>query len=225
MLSRSHPMPSLLASLFSDGAVVVESDVCLVDGQLAPEELAHVRNAVDLRRAQFGTGRLCSRQALAGLGLPAVPIPVGPGRMPCWPSGAVGSITHTSTYCAAVVRRSPPWRSVGVDAEEIRPLEPGMVDIIATEAERRWLDALPPEARDAHALLLFGAKEAYYKLQYPLTARFLEFHEVEIVPNLAAGTFDAHALTPTSPDLVSMGGRFAFADGKVLCGIELPYPS
>jgi 4'-phosphopantetheinyl transferase EntD len=217
-------VPSLLASLFSDDAIVVEGDVHLVDDQLAPEELAYVRNAVALRRAQFGTGRLLARRALASLGLPAVPIPVGTGGMPCWPTGAVGSITHTSTYCAAVVRRNPSWRSVGVDAEEIRPLEPGVVDLIATEAERRWLDGLAADARDAHALLLFGAKEAYYKLQYPLTARFLEFHEVEIETNLATGTFLAHARAATSPDLVTVGGHFVFADGKILCGIELRCP-
>lgn len=214
-------MRKLFATIFSEGTLVCEGDVRLVDDQLMPEELDCVRNAAESRRAQFGTGRLCARQALARLGLPDAPLTVAPGGSPRWPDGVVGSITHTSSYCAVVVKPSPPWRSVGLDAEELRRLEPGVVELITTDDERRWLASLPPSAHDDYALLLFSAKEAYFKLQYPLTGRFLDFPEVQIDANLLAGSFQAIARVEMPSSLASVSGRFAMADGRVLCGVEL----
>jgi 4'-phosphopantetheinyl transferase EntD len=193
-----------------------------VDDHLMPEELDCVRNAVETRRAQFGTGRLCARRALSLLGIDSTaPLTVAPGGLPRWPEGVVGSITHTSSYCAVVVKRRPPWLSVGLDAEDLRSLDCGVLDLIATESEQRWLDSLPTRSRDGSAVLLFSAKEAFFKLQYPLTKRFLEFRDVEIVADPAAGTFRAIPRLPMTPALFGLSGRFTMAAGKVLCGIEL----
>jgi 4'-phosphopantetheinyl transferase EntD len=218
---RGLRVHSLFESLFSDGTIVVEGEVHQADHQLFPEELACVRHAVERRRAQFATGRVCARRALAMLGLPETPIIVGPGGAPRWPSGVVGSITHTALYCAAVVKPSPPWRAVGLDAEELAPLGAAIENAVSTEAERRWLSGFSGQERDTHVLLLFSAKEAYYKLQHPLTNRFLDFSEVEIEADLHAGTFRVweHASIPN--ELGPLTGRFTFAAGKVLCGLEL----
>jgi len=215
------PLPNLFSPLFSADTVVVESAVHLVDDQLMPEELGCIRQAVERRRAQFGTGRLCARRALALLGLPVVPITVGPGGAPLWPAGAVGSITHTSTYCAVAVKPTPPWRSVGLDAEDLRPIDPSIVPSVLTDSERLWLEDLHSDARDVHALLVFSAKEAYYKLQYPLTGRFLDFHDVEIEVDQKGDAFRVRTRADVPAVLASIEGRFAFAEGKILCGIEL----
>ena len=214
-------MNSLFASIFSEGTIVCEAEVRVVDDQLMPEELDCVRNAGSSRRAQFGTGRLCARQALGRLGLADAPLTMAPGGLPRWPHGVVGSITHTASYCAVVVMPSPPWRSVGLDAEELRRLEPGVVELITTDGERQWLADLPPGAHDDNALLLFSAKEAYFKLQYPLTGRFLDFPEVQIHADPLAGTFQAIARVEMPSSLANVSGRFAMAEGKVLCGMQL----
>jgi 4'-phosphopantetheinyl transferase EntD len=214
-------MHSLFAPLFSSDAIVFERGVELVDDRLFPEELACVRNAVEARRAQFGSGRLCARQALAQLGFEERPLTVAQGGSPAWPSGAVGSITHTSTYCAAVVKPCPPWRGVGLDAENVRALDADIVRAITTDTERLWLSGLAHEDRAQAGVLVFSAKEAYYKLQYPLTRRFLDFADVEIAASPTSGTFRVQARTETLPELALVEGRFTIANGMVLCGIEL----
>lgn len=214
-------MSTLFAAIFSEGTIVCESEVRPVDDQLMPEELDCVRNAVQSRRAQFATGRMCARRALELLRVPAVPLVMAAGGAPRWPGGVVGSITHTSTYCAVVVKPSPPWRSVGLDAEDLRQLDSGVVELITTRAERQWLETLSTSTRNDHALLLFSAKEAYFKLQYPMTNRFLDFSEVEIEADLAARSFRVIARVDMPPSLASVAGRFAMAEHKVLCGIEL----
>lgn len=214
-------MNSLVTPLFSEGTIVAESEVRPVDDQLMPEELACVRSAVDRRRSQFATGRLCAHLALERLGVPRAPLTVGKGGAPAWPQGVVGTISHTSSYCAAVVKSSPPWRSVGLDIEDLRPMDKGVLEAISTRTERRWLEATSDDVHHACAVLLFSAKEAFYKLQYPLTGRFLDFPEVEIEADLASGIFRAHPPAGLPHELTRIEGRFVFAAGKVLCGIEL----
>jgi 4'-phosphopantetheinyl transferase EntD len=212
---------SLFAPLLSRDTVIVESQVSLVDDQLWPEELACVQRAVSKRRAEFGTGRLCARRALAQLGLPSRPLLTGLAGAPQWPDGTIGSITHTAEYCAAVVKRSPPWRGVGIDAEDVRILEEDVIRAISTERERLWLAGLAPEIRHAHAVLLFSAKEAFYKLQRPLTGLFLDFPEVEIEIDSRSDHFRASTRARVPKELADICGRFRFAGGRVLCALEL----
>jgi 4'-phosphopantetheinyl transferase EntD len=216
-------MGSLIAPLFSADAIAVEGSVSLVDDQILPEEWEYIQGAAPKRRAEFGTARVFARRALAALGVAPEPLLPGVDRAPLWPSGITGSVTHTSDYCAVVARRSPPCRSVGLDAEEVRPLDDFIVRLVSTPTERRWLSGRPGQARDVLTLLLFSAKEAYYKLQYRITGRMLDFQDVEVDIRLAAGSFEARtAAEGVPPDLTSVTGRFRYAAGKVLCGVELP---
>jgi 4'-phosphopantetheinyl transferase EntD len=214
-------MDGLFAPLLSPDTVVIERPVALVDDALDPQERACIQHAVASRRAQFGTGRLCARRALARLGLPTGPLAIGTGGIPIWPDGCAGSITHTADYCAVAVKLAPPWRSVGVDAEVLCAVDTGILEAVTSEVERRWLRELPSTDRDRYTLLVFSAKEAYYKLQYPLTKRFLDFADVEIVVDIARGTFLAQARVAVARELSVIEGRFAFSDGKVLSALEL----
>jgi 4'-phosphopantetheinyl transferase EntD len=121
-----------------------------------------------------------------------------------------------------VVGASPPLRSIGLDVEVVRPLEPGVAGMILTERERDWLGAQPPLAHEALLVTLFCAKEAFYKCQHPLTAKFLDFQDVEVDLRVADGTFDALVVRGTVPAGASRtAGRVAYEDGRVYCGVEL----
>jgi 4'-phosphopantetheinyl transferase EntD len=215
-------MTLVIASLFRPEAVVLEAAVALVDGQLLPDEWAFIKAAAPKRRAEFGTARILARRALARMGFPAVPLVPGPDRAPVWPAGVVGSITHTNEYCAVVLDRSPPAISVGVDVESLTNRDDGMLARLLTPAERTWLELQPSRARDALAMLFFSAKEAYYKCQYPVSARLLDFLDVEIEVDLGAKHFRAQAFAPGLPDhIATLEGRFVFGTNTVMCGVEL----
>lgn len=214
-------MSTCLSAIPCEGTIVCESEVQEVDNQSMPEEIACIRGAARPRRAQFGTGRLCARRALSLLGIPSTPLTVRPAGSVRWPPGVVGSITHTSSDCAVVIKSSPPWRLVGLDAEQLQPLEFGVAELITTETERRWLASFPHGARDDRPILLFSAKEAYSKAQCPITGRFLEFREVEIDTDLGTSSFRAVARVDVPAELASMCGCFAILDGKAFCDIEV----
>ncbi|MDJ0380475.1 4'-phosphopantetheinyl transferase superfamily protein [Streptomyces sp. G-G2] len=177
----------MIAELFADPP----------DIHLYPEEADMVKRAVDKRRREFATVRLCARTALAGLGIPPGPILHGPEGAPAWPEGVAGSMTHCPGYRAAAVARTAAVASVGIDAEPNSALPRGIERMVASPGERRALDRLtlshPGVAWDR---LLFSAKESTYKACFPLMGRLMDFSDCTITPDPESGTFSSSLHVP-----------------------------
>jgi 4'-phosphopantetheinyl transferase EntD len=204
-----------LAGLIPASCIVEEAVPQLYDAELFPEERASIAKAVDKRRAEFGTARVCARRALARLGYAPMPLVPNKDRSPVWPAGVVGSITHTRGYCAVVVAPDSAFISLGVDAEQDKTLTPDMIEMICTPHERTHLF-------ERDAVVYFAAKEAFYKCQYPLTQQFLGFQDVELDLDLTSGTFGARIIKPELDKpvwLAQLRGRFLREHGLVLCSM------
>jgi 4'-phosphopantetheinyl transferase EntD len=78
-----------------------------------------------------------------------------------------------------------------LDLEPWVPLDEALWPSILTQREGIRIRESDPAERGLHALAIFCAKEAAYKCQYPLTRMFLEFEDVEIGLDVAAGSFTA----------------------------------
>jgi 4'-phosphopantetheinyl transferase EntD len=191
------------------------------DGLLFPEEEAVIRRAVDKRRREFTTVRVCARRALEDLGLPPAPILPGERGAPQWPYGVVGSMTHCDGYRAAVVAWDTRVPVIGIDAEPHAPLPGGVLDTVALAGELRRLEQLSRSAPTVHwDRLLFSAKECVYKAWFPVTRRWLGFEEADIVLR-RDGTFAARLLAtgatiPEGGPLTGFTGRWLIADGLVV---------
>src|SRR5579863_5143627 len=135
---------------------------------LLPEEAACLGRAVPKRVQEFAAGRLCARRALAEFGVTDFPVRVASDRQPLWPEFLVGSITHTDGYCAAVVAERRRLSAIGVDCEVMGRVTRELWPSIFGPEESRWLNSLAQSERVAAVTLLFAAKEAFYKCQYPL---------------------------------------------------------
>lgn len=220
-------MDALLAALFD---VPVHTSTVRAGAPLDP--LAPAEEALvgprwsPKRRQEFTAGRHCARRALAALDGDA---PLGwPGLLraeggaPCWPPGVVGSITHTgrdqSLFAACAVTRSA--RGLGIDAEIDAPLDAELRPRVLTTREAAALDAATSDEneRGRRALLVFSAKEAFYKCQSPLTDTFLGFQDVEAELDLATGQIRVRLLVDAGPlpAGTKAEGRFARAEGLVL---------
>lgn len=199
--------------------VVVRARRTDADGPLALAEQDAVARAVDSRRAEFTTGRVLAREALAALGVPADAVPVGERRAPVWPPGVVGSITHCAGLRAAAVARAGEVHSLGIDAERHRPLPDGVLDAVSDAGERERLAGLP--AGVCWDALLFSAKESVYKTWFPLTGRWLGFEDAVLTP-APDGTFvaDLRLGDPALPP--RLHGRWAVSDEHVVTAIALP---
>src|SRR5208282_5779110 len=97
---RSSPEFKRFQGLLPPGIVVVEMHSAGDTAALLPEEAAYLGRSVPKRAQEFAAGRVCARRALAELGVVDFPLRVGEDREPLWPEGTVGSITHTTGFCA-----------------------------------------------------------------------------------------------------------------------------
>ena len=170
----------LLCELFPQGALTAELRGGGDPGALYPEEARYLQRAVRKRAEEFAAGRLCARLLLREFGIQNFPIEVGAHRQPLWPDSLVASITHTTGFCAAVAAPKNCLRSVGIDTEIAGSVKTELWRGICTPSETAWLRTLPKPEQLAAATLMFSAKEAFYKSQFPLTHERLGFHDVSV---------------------------------------------
>jgi 4'-phosphopantetheinyl transferase EntD len=189
-------------------------------GVLFPEEEALIGRAVDKRRREFTTARVCARAAMAALGLPPAPVLPGQRGMPGWPEGVVGSMTHCAGYRAAALAHRRDMLTIGIDAEVHEALPAGVLDLVSLPAERARLRQLSAdEPGVCWDRLLFSVKESVYKAWFPLTRTWLDFEQADVTLG-PSGQFTATLLVPAP--VPGFAGRWLVRDGLVLTAIAVP---
>ncbi|WP_439587272.1 4'-phosphopantetheinyl transferase family protein [Hydrogenophaga sp.] len=170
----------LQSRLGASGVAVVCTGVDGDPAGLWPEEQIAVAHAIPRRQREFAAGRHAARTAMRRLDRPARAIPSHPDRSPCWPEDLIGSISHTTDVCIAVVGTRDRWTSIGIDIESKPGVDEFMWDIICTPDERQQIRAQRPSTRALLATRVFVAKEAFYKWHYPQRRTLLEFQDVSV---------------------------------------------
>jgi 4'-phosphopantetheinyl transferase EntD len=127
------------------------------------EEGQHMANAVLARRNEFISGRRCARMALAHIGQVSCALPKDADGLPIWPAATMGSITHSRGLCCAVAAPADKMMYLGVDLEKTNRLSARAMERVVHP-----LEAATVAEDQALGSLLFSAKEAFYKAQYPV---------------------------------------------------------
>jgi 4'-phosphopantetheinyl transferase EntD len=198
------------------------------DPEPFPEEASIVARAVDKRRREFVTARLCARAGLRRLGLPPAPILPGERGAPGWPVGVVGSMTHCAGYRAAAVARATDVATLGIDAEVNDVLPDGVLDMVARPEDHIGLRRLPRTAAPVcWDRLLFSAKESVYKAWFPVARRWLGFEQAVVTIDPVARTFTARLLVADPPPLLGrpltgFTGRWLARDSLLLTSVVVP---
>jgi 4'-phosphopantetheinyl transferase EntD len=116
---------------------------------------------------------------------------------------------------------------VGIDAEPNEPVPDGVLEEVALDGERVWVEELGTRRPDVcWDRLLFSVKESVYKAWYPLTGLWLGFEQAIVEVDPDAGTFRAQLLVP-GPSVGGMTlseflGRWLVGRGLILTAIALP---
>lgn len=224
-----RPSPRLKA-LFPAGTALAEMRGPGNLAALAPEEAEPLKAAVPKRIGEFAAGRLCAKYALAELGVLHFPLRVAPDRQPVWPETLVGSITHTAGLCLAVVAAKTQLAAIGVDSEVVGQVSPEIWDTICGAAETDWLHSLSESERPAAVTLIFSAKEAFYKCQYPLVGEWLDFEDLRVEVLNWGGEQSDFAVMPTRPLAVARHvswpviGRYLFHEEYVTTAVAIEQP-
>ena len=165
-MPKPTPVDQLQSALQGILPVAVGGGVDLAAAEAEPfqyvEEGQHLGSAVVARRNEFICGRRCARAALAQIEHAPVALPVDESGLPIWPTGYVGSISHSRGLCCAVAAAEDEVIALGLDIEKTTRLSPRAMARIVHPLEADCVG-------DSQALgsLLFSAKEAFYKAQFP----------------------------------------------------------
>jgi 4'-phosphopantetheinyl transferase EntD len=138
---------------------------------------------------------------------------------PCWPAGWTGSISHTESHTLAVVARRSDALSLGIDVEPERAVSSEFARRVCSERELERIRQLG--AVEELALVVFSAKEALHKLQFPLTREASGLRRIEVLlePDRFSGTFQRDMLPFASGFTVN--GRWRRHHGFVLSAVWL----
>jgi 4'-phosphopantetheinyl transferase EntD len=192
---------------------------------LYAEEQAAIARAVPTRREQYGATRLLARQLFARLGLPPQAVVNRADRSPIWPSGYLGTITHTQAWCGVALAKETCVAGVGIDAESDVPLETGVARRVLSAREWEAMVASGHEPEKI-AALWFSAKESVYKCVHPQVQRFIGFSEVELCVDWQRNEF---VVTEVSAELDShralltaLRGRFSNVAGLWVTAATVP---
>ena len=163
---------------------------------------ASIQRSVAKRQAEFLAGRLCARSALQRLdGLDCIPA-IGEDRAPVWPAHISGSITHSTGHAAAIVGHKAQWRGLGMDLENLLPLERAerLAGEILTPDEMQRMATGPREQVAQLVTLTFSAKESLFKALYPIVHKRFYFEHAEVLEWSDTGSLRLRLLTELSSE-------------------------
>jgi 4'-phosphopantetheinyl transferase EntD len=153
------------------------SDTAL--GELADEERAHLSALPELRRVDWGGGRIALRRACATVGVAVGPILPNARGAPSLPAEVRGSVSHKQHIAVALATRDAGGH-VGVDVEVDGPTRVDVARHVLTPDETRRYTGLSGDERGRTVTRVFSVKEAIYKALDPFVQRYVGFHEVEV---------------------------------------------
>jgi len=184
-----------------------------------------IKKAVEKRCREFSAGRCCARQALRKLGCADAPIIHDQNGAPLWPTGIVGSITHSTTHAAAAVARDSSLRGLGIDMETISRVSPAIADKILTAQEKTALQCQPDPAGQQRLLaLFFSAKEAIYKCLHPLLQCRIGFQDARIAcapDQRSISIVMCTRIQSALPGVKHLRGRYCYLDNTVCTAVWL----
>jgi 4'-phosphopantetheinyl transferase EntD len=99
---------------------------------------------------------------------------------------------------AAVAMRRE-FAAIGLDCEAVGAATRDIWSTICRDEEMAWVRSLPEPEQPAAVTLMFCAKEAFYKCQYPLVREWLDFEDILIDARGWGGTKGSIAILATRP--------------------------
>jgi len=118
------------------------------------------------RRNEFLIGRYCVELAQINAGIPISKIGISNYRLPDWPEGLRGSVSHSNGMCVCILSDNN-IAGIGVDVETIFTEEEALLlsDQISNNEEIKLMTSQIPFA--TACTIIFSLKESVFKAIYP----------------------------------------------------------
>lgn len=158
-------------------------------------EESGLEGAVESRRNEFRAGRRCAREALRIIESCDVAILRDESGLPLWPEGILGSISHSRGICGAVVGKISCYQCLGFDLERVDRLSEAASLRVIHPCEVSFV-----KGDQRLSSLLFSAKEAFFKAQYPRWREPMNFHDIGFEVDEGSGLLQVAEIRENLPD-------------------------
>ena len=204
-------LESLLPSTFAIAIREISAaNLCDMDSL----EAEFISSATIKRQLEFAAGRAAAKDALRRLGVKPRSIVADKDRAPQWPTGFIGSIAHAGELAIAIVGDRRDTFALGIDIERNHALRAVPWGLLFQPEELEKLSLLPMDTALAHATISFCAKEAFFKMQFPVTKRWIDFKDTRVVVSDGDQSLIVVADSPLHPAFdAGCRGRFASFPG------------
>ena len=159
-------------------------EVSLIDSSVMPYAAIpdSLTNSSAKRRREFIAGRLCANRAVARLGSEQA-VGMGSDRLPIWPEGIVGSISHSDSLACAVACKAGHCRSIGIDTEPIVAKQTAneIAELVFRDEEEKLLRSIAKTTEEL-LTITFSVKESVYKCLFPIYEIPFDFQDVQLKP-------------------------------------------
>lgn len=219
----------MLSDIIPQGVYWKIAEPWMWNTPVSEAEEALIARAVDKRKREFRAGRNCAHALFSEHNIKCAALLKGKQREPAWPSGWVGSISHTAGLCVVAIAPASAFISIGLDVEQATPLSDEIRDVICSPEEQDAITALklkPGSKIAGYALdkLIFSAKESIHKTYFPLNYHTLDFLDARIDLCSKNHSFEAKIVKPEPKPLIPihrLEGRYCFKQGYVASFIAL----
>jgi enterobactin synthetase component D len=157
----------------------IDSEHDKVLQELTPSNFNLSSAACTKRKNEFYSGRWCAIQCLIQKNESNFAIQIGEDRAPIWPTGIIGSISHSNRLAAALLDESAYCLAIGLD------IQPASSQTLAQDLKKTILHPLEIKRFDYQFNaklfdLIFSAKESLFKALYPSCSIFFDHQDAEI---------------------------------------------
>lgn len=168
---------------------------------------------------EYARGRLAARNALTKLGLKQqTPILKGPNGEPLWPTGYIGSISHSGGIGVACASKLGEYIGLGIDIENIKKKRHIRIfKKIATEKELKWIFEKEEEIQK-RGVLVFSIKESIYKAVFQALKIKLKYMDAEVIPSFEESEAEIKIFHEELKSRKLISG-FGFMDEFVVSGV------
>ena len=147
-------------------------------------------------------------------------------RLPVWPPGIYGWITHSTGDAAAIVAQNTDWRGLGMDLENLLTTERAerLAGEILTPAELKRMTAGRREQLALWVTLTFSVKESLFKALYPIVQKRFYFEHAEVLEWTDRGQVRLRLLTDLSGEWrngTELDAQFAVKAGQLLSLVSI----
>ena len=146
--------------------------------ELGVELPAPLHLAAPRRQAEYLAGRAVAGWLLQAVGAGPAQVGYGADRLPIWPAGYRGSISHARGHVVSLARRGADHHA-GVDVEALLTGK-SLSAVLRKAVLAADLAQLAGEVTAADATAIFSAKEALFKALYPMVQRWFGFEAAEL---------------------------------------------